>query len=137
MPALTNHRHERFAQELAKGKSASQAYEDAGYKPNRQAASRLLSNDDVQGRVGELQQTGAKRAEMTVEGHLKRLKDLSDKAEEIGQLSAAITAEQLRGKVSGYYVERHEVEQHTTVSDEPLEAPESEWETEFGGQRPH
>lgn len=137
MAALGNARHERFAQELAKGKSASQAYEDAGYKPNRQAASRLLSNDDVQGRVGELQHTGAKRAEMTVEGHLKRLKDLSDKAEEIGQLSAAITAEQLRGKVSGYYVERHEVEQHTTVSDEPLEAPESEWETEFGGQRPH
>jgi hypothetical protein len=31
MPALVNARHERFAQEVAKGKSHGQAYEDCGY----------------------------------------------------------------------------------------------------------
>jgi phage terminase small subunit len=132
MPALSNPRHERFAQHLAKGHSASEAYEKAGYKPNRQAASRLLSKVDVQGRVQELQDVGAQRAEMTVEGHLDKLQELRDKALEAGQHSAAITAEQLRGKVSGYYVERHEVDQHTTVSDEPLEASEDEWAESFG-----
>lgn len=31
MPVLKNQRHERFAQELAKGKSATDAYLAAGY----------------------------------------------------------------------------------------------------------
>ena len=31
MPALVNARHERFAQEVAKGKSHGQSYEDCGY----------------------------------------------------------------------------------------------------------
>lgn len=44
MPVLSNSRHELFAQGLAIGKSAKQAYIDAGYKPKgaRQNASRLL-----------------------------------------------------------------------------------------------
>ncbi len=34
MPVLKNSRHERFAQNVAKGMSATEAYEKAGYKPN-------------------------------------------------------------------------------------------------------
>lgn len=67
MPVLGNPRHERFAQELAKGKSASAAYVAAGFTPHRQAASRLLTNVDVADRVEELLAAGAKRAEVTVE----------------------------------------------------------------------
>lgn len=132
MSALSNPRHERFAQALAEGHSASEAYEKAGYKPNRQAASRLLSNVDIQGRVARLQEVGATRAEMTFEGHLKELETLREQAKRGGQISAAVQAEQLRGKANGYYVERHEVDQHTTVSSEPLEDGESDWERDFG-----
>jgi phage terminase small subunit len=35
MPVLKNARHEKFAQALAKGKSATDAYNEAGFKPHR------------------------------------------------------------------------------------------------------
>src|SRR5215831_11857842 len=34
MPALSNHRHEKFAQALAQGKNATEAHQEAGYKPS-------------------------------------------------------------------------------------------------------
>lgn len=53
MPALTNPRHERFAQGLAKGKTQAEAYADAGYKPSEPNASRLTSNEKVQANRAE------------------------------------------------------------------------------------
>jgi phage terminase small subunit len=52
MPILTNPRHERFAQELAKGKTATEAYRLAGYKHDDGHASRLAGNGRVSARVG-------------------------------------------------------------------------------------
>lgn len=54
MPALSNPRHERFAQELAKGKSADDAYESAGYSPNRGNAATLKKKESISIRVNEL-----------------------------------------------------------------------------------
>jgi phage terminase small subunit len=71
MPVLPNARHERFAQELAKGKSATQAYIAAGFEPHRQNAARLMTNDDIADRVEELLAAGARRAEITVERVLR------------------------------------------------------------------
>ncbi len=65
MPTLTNARHERFAQNLAKGESAGLGYTAAGYKATghsaEQAGSRLLKNVEVKGRVAELQGSTAKQ----------------------------------------------------------------------------
>lgn len=66
MPVLANARHERFAQELAKGKSATQAYIEAGYEPNRHNAARLNTNEHIADRVQEILTAGAQRAEITV-----------------------------------------------------------------------
>lgn len=52
---LKNPRHEKFAQGLAEGKTADQAYQDAGYKPNRGNATTLKANKSVKDRVAELQ----------------------------------------------------------------------------------
>ena len=57
MPELQNQRHERFAAALAKGKSASQSYIDAGYHPCRQNASRLSSLMTIKQRVAEIKET--------------------------------------------------------------------------------
>jgi phage terminase small subunit len=54
MPALANARHERFAVEVASGKSADAAYAEAGYSPSRKNASRLRANEDVSARIDEL-----------------------------------------------------------------------------------
>jgi hypothetical protein len=54
MSTLLKPKHERFARALAAGRSASQAYADAGYQPCRQNAHRLSSNDDIKRRVVEI-----------------------------------------------------------------------------------
>ena len=66
MPVLTNARHETFAQALAGGKTASQAYVLAGYKPNDGNAARLRSNDRVTARVAEILGKAAARVEVSI-----------------------------------------------------------------------
>lgn len=73
MSVLTNAKHERFAQELAKGKSASEAYVLAGYKANDGNASTLKGNQKVEARVAELLEAGAAKAGVTVERVLSEL----------------------------------------------------------------
>lgn len=73
MPVLPNARHERFAQELAKGSSATDAYTAAGYKGDRTAASRLSSNVNIEERVREILARGAERAAITEEMVLREL----------------------------------------------------------------
>ena len=65
MPALANPKHERFAQELAKGKTADEAYRLAGYKASRSAASRLSANVNISTRVKEILERAATRVEIT------------------------------------------------------------------------
>ena len=67
MPTLRNPRHEAFAQELARGKTAVEAYELAGYAPGRFNASRLKTNDNICARLAELQGQAAERAVVTTE----------------------------------------------------------------------
>lgn len=67
MTALQNHRHELFAQGLVEGKTADQAYKDAGFKPSRKNASRLRSKEDIRTRVAELQNRGLKRHDVTID----------------------------------------------------------------------
>jgi hypothetical protein len=61
VPVLKNPKRERFAQELAKGKSQIDAYETAGYRPDSGAAARLSGIISVRARVAELQAAKADR----------------------------------------------------------------------------
>src|SRR4051812_24033431 len=81
MPVLKNARWERFAQELAKGKSQTEAYALAGYTGDRTAASRLATNVNILGRVTELKKRGAERAELSIETVTRRLVGIADKGE--------------------------------------------------------
>ncbi len=55
MPTLTNCRHERFAQELAKGKSAAEAYTLAGFKPTGRTRPAYNGLNNILHRVAEIQ----------------------------------------------------------------------------------
>src|SRR6266705_1225512 len=74
MPALRNERHERFAQEIAKGKNGADAYLAAGYALARAPASRnayrLRTRQDVAARIDELSAKARGRiaAEQIAEG---------------------------------------------------------------------
>lgn len=73
MPALKNAKHEAFAQGLVQGLSADEAYQSAGFKPNRGNASRLKANENIVARVNELVGRAAQKAETSVERVLKEL----------------------------------------------------------------
>lgn len=93
MPVLKNARHEAFAQALAKGQAAADAYVTAGYKESRSAASRLSTNVNIQARVAELVNKGAERAEIDIARVLKELvrlgtSDIRDAFTEAGQLKS-------------------------------------------------
>lgn len=73
MPVLPNPKHETFAQEVAKGKSADEAYVLAGYKRHDGNAARLRGNERVQARVDEIVGRAADKAGATVERILEEL----------------------------------------------------------------
>jgi hypothetical protein len=128
MAPLRNTKHERFAQELAEGKSMSEAYEMAGYKRNRSHASRLVANGNIKGRVAELQDAAATETQVTIESLIKEAANIQQLATEAGQHSAAIAALIAKAKLAGRWVDR--TEQRNTnvnyaISDEP--ATKEEW----------
>lgn len=129
MPALTNARHERFAQELAKGETADAAYSAAGFKANRGNATRLKANESVQARVAEIQGRAAIRAEITVAGITDRLLAIAAKAEssnDAPMLQAARASLMDAAKLNGLIVEKSQVD--ATVQRRVLDKPLSEVE---------
>ena len=133
MPVLPNPRHERFAQELAKGKSAAEAYQATGYKGDRTAASRLSTNVNLQRRVAELQNKAAEKVVVTVEDIARQLDEDRAFAREQASASAMVAATMGKAKVLGLIVEKAEnVNLNYDVTDEP--PSEDEWAAEH---KPH
>lgn len=109
---LKNARHERFAQELAKGSSATAAYAAAGYEPSEQNASRLTRNDKVAARVAELKERAAEKAVVTVASLTERLLNIAKKGEdktEAPLLSVSRAALMDVAKLNGLIVDRSRV----------------------------
>jgi phage terminase small subunit len=126
MAALENARHERFAQELAKGKTQEQAYIDAGYSPDaaRVNASRLMTNDNISGRVDELKQEIAKVAVLDVAAVVTRLVRYADKGEQLAEaagLSVARASMMDAAKLLGFVVDKSE-NKHTISHEDALDA---------------
>lgn len=124
MAVLTNARHERFAQELAAGKTATEAYTLAGYKPDDGHASRLAGNGRIVERVAELQGRAAEGVVLTKQWVIEKLIENVDRAmqaipvtdregRETGEFtyegSVANKALELLGKEQGMFVDRKEV----------------------------
>ena len=109
MPALKNQRHEKFALGLFEGKSATEAYITAGYRPCRQNAARLTTKDDIQARLAELQAPAAKEAAVTVESIYSEIDAAIAVAADRRQAAAMVSATSLRAKIAGLMVERVEV----------------------------
>lgn len=112
MPALENARHERFAQELAKGETATAAYEAAGYQPDRGAASRLSANVSIQKRVADILDRAATRAEITVADISARLLKIAEKCERTSEANKLGVARQTLmdvAKLNGLVVDKREM----------------------------
>ena len=103
MPVLENPRHELYAQGVAKGLTSIDAYRRAGYSRSRKGATLVKGKPDVQRRVRELIEAGARRAEVSVEkvlrelarigfADVRQLHDINGRLLQIAELSDDIAA---------------------------------------------
>lgn len=156
MPALQNPKHERFAQELASGKTLEQAHGIAGYKASRSGASQLKQKMHISNRVSEIlaereslhgQATAdaIKATALTKEWVIEMLTQnvakamqaqavVDDEGKVVGEYSyqgsVANRALELLGKELGMFVERSEnVNTNYVVSGDPV-ANVEDWEAE-------
>jgi phage terminase small subunit len=156
--ALANPRHERFAQELAKGKTAEESYALAGFSPNRGNASVLKHKQNILERVSEIlderesihaqatadaiKSTALTKAwviETLMENVAKAMQAkamTNEEGETIGEFqyqgSVANKALELLGKEIGMFVDRsinENVNTNYVVSGEPVDNVE-DWERE-------
>lgn len=115
---LKNARHERFAQELAKGASQVDAYAAAEYKPNRSHAARLVADGNISARVAELKSVAAADVVITVADIARQLDEDRDFARKNQHSAAAVTATMGKAKVLGLIIDKTQRE----LSDEQLRA---------------
>jgi phage terminase small subunit len=106
---LKNARHERFAQERAKGKAVDAAYAGAGFKPHRGNAHRLSTKESVVARVAELQARTAEKVTTTAADIARQLDEDRAFAKEVGQAGAAVSASLGKAKVLGLVVDKREL----------------------------
>ena len=146
MPALSNPKHERFAQALAKGETATAAYVIAGYEDNEGNAGRLNRNEQVQARVAEILERAAMRAEITVAGISERLLMIADKGEKLAEasgLSVARASLMDVAKLNGLVVDRKELAgrnggpiEYANLSEDEINARIAELEVGAGSADP-
>ena len=112
MPALSNSRHELFAQVLAAGCSATEAYVKAGYRLNKGNAGRLKANEHIRKRVEELQARNVQAQEAAVGVTIEQLRaqfaEAYAIAKELSQPTAMVAATTAQAKLAGLWIERSE-----------------------------
>lgn len=112
MTMLFNPRHERFAQGLAQGKTADEAYKLAGYAENRGNAIRLKANESVVARVAELQARVVDGVVLTREWVIESLINIASQSMQpdspVYNAAVANRALELLGKELGMFVDRSE-----------------------------
>lgn len=115
MPTLTNPKHERFAQELAKGRTADESYVAAGYVENHGNAGRLKANEVITARVAELLARAAAKVEVTAETIAMQLDEDRALARQLKQMGAAVAASMGKAKLFGLITDK--VQGRLTVND--------------------
>lgn len=116
-------KQEKFCQNIAKGMNQSEAYRNAFNisKAKQESvhtlASRLLKKVEVKSRLSELKQQTTEGIKYTVEDSFRKLSEIQALAlarkRKFGiadpDLTNAIKAEELKGKLKGLYVEKREI----------------------------
>ena len=108
MPVLKNAKWERFAQALAKGETADEAYVIAGYKEHRGNAATLRANQSILDRIMQLQNVASQRVEVTIASLMQEASDIQAAAMAANQLSAATGALTVKAKLAGLWVDKAE-----------------------------
>lgn len=117
MPVLKNAKHEAFAQGLAKGKTADEAYVEAGYSYNRGNAARLKANESIRKRTEEIQSRVAQKAEWSAAERIAMLQRIAD-ANEHDDPRVTVSAIAETNKMTGAYAPvKQEIDLRTSYTD--------------------
>lgn len=112
--ALTS-KQEKFCQGIVSGLNQSDAYRAAYSCENmldstiNNNAYMLMNDSDIKERIEQLRMPIAERVGRTLEQHIERLMKLGEHGESLDKVEAAIKAEELIGKVLGFYVSKTEL----------------------------
>ena len=113
MAPLKNPKHELFCQQLALGKSASEAFVLAGFAPSSGNACVLKAKQSVSDRLNELlresEKTVLETIEITRETILRELEDARKQAKDLQMPGAAWQASMAKARILGLIVDRREV----------------------------
>lgn len=120
---LKNGRHEKFAQLLAKGMSAMEAYRQAGYKTTKgndgSNAARLSGNERVAARVAEIKEAVANRMVVTQASLIKELEVGQAMAVQEKSPSAHIQATAVKARITGHWTAERKNERPALLEDVP------------------
>jgi len=119
MPTLKNSRRERFAQLLASGKTAKDAYATAGYKASESNGAWLARKEEISSRVAEISRehwsreqaaaaAAVERTAITRQSLVEKIEAARQAAMEAGQFSAAVAAAKEIAVLLGIRIERSE-----------------------------
>lgn len=124
MPVLDNPKHELFAQALAKGKTADEAYCAAGYRSNRGNACTLKANQSIADRVADILAKAAATVDFTLADAARQLDEDRKLAHDNAQAGAAVSASMAKAKLFGLVIERADIKQdlNVTAKSAPLSA---------------
>ena len=123
MAANLTAKQEAFCIAYLETGNASEAYRRAydtskmSHETIAKRACELLKNGKIAGRISELRAPAVKNAQITLEQHLRDLERLRDLAESSEKYGPAIQAEMARGKASGLYVDKVEMNLTGSLAD--------------------
>ena len=103
MPPSLNPRRDKFAQNLVAGMCPEAAYAAAGYKPHRQNAHRMMTDDDIRARVEELRAPVVREVRWDNQNRLEMLLDIALAAQKDKDYRAVIAAVAEANKMEGIY----------------------------------
>lgn len=123
MPVLSNAKHELFAQGVAKGKTQTQAFIDAGYSADTayNNANRLMENDGIVNRIRELQERMAIKVEITALDIINELEQAREIAMQEKQTSSMVSASMGKAKLLGLITDKLQSNVNLTI-DSALDA---------------
>ncbi|MEH2547142.1 hypothetical protein V1283_003787 [Bradyrhizobium sp. AZCC 2262] len=141
MPALTNQKHENFAQLTVRGAtqglSQAQIYQMAGYAAEghaaAMAASRLMKKDEVRARIAELTAPAERKTRTTVDTLTEQFDRVFDGAVAAEQFGAASNAAGLKARLLGFMRERIEIGPPGAFGDLTIEKVTSDMIEQLGG----
>jgi len=110
MGVLKNPKHEAFCQARALGRTQTEAYIDAGFKPNRQHAHRLATTGYIEDRIKELQNKTVEIFEITAAQIAKQLDEDRAFAKKCKQTGPMVQASIAKGRLAGLFIERTNVQ---------------------------